>query len=260
MRRIWPILRGLFGFAEKVHTALWLIELVGVSAMIGFLVAGIRLYVSQHTNWFVVAGGFIVSFAIFSLPRPLYRLFRRWKAREPVYTIRFDYIPGNMLDNGWVRAYPANTDVKPKATLASDAPVAGSIVIDAPDGHAYDHRVPRNVRLSDRLVFAAKYTTGTMIFTQVELSSKDGTQTEYKWIKYEPGKGPPHPTKGYDEHECTFPIMGKPLQNGWRNFEISLPDVVAQTWAKRGLIFKGVTVFRLRARLGISPIQFYESR
>ena len=101
MRRIWPILRGLFGFAEKVHTALWLIELVGVSAMIGFLVAGIRLYVSQHTNWFVVAGGFIVSFAIFSLPRPLYRLFRRWKAREPVYTIRFDYIPGNMLDNGW---------------------------------------------------------------------------------------------------------------------------------------------------------------
>jgi len=54
--------------------------------------------------------------------------------------------------------------------------------------------------------------------------------------------------------------MGKPLQNEWRSFEIYLPDVVAQTWAKRGLIFKGVTVFRLRARLGISPIEFYESR
>src|SRR5438552_18752936 len=99
MRRIWPILRGLFGFAEKVHTTLWLIELVGVSALIGFLAAGIRLYVSQHTDWFVVAAGSIVSFAIFSLSRPLYCLFVRRKAREPIYTIRFDYIPGNVLDN-----------------------------------------------------------------------------------------------------------------------------------------------------------------
>ena len=32
------------------------------------------------------------------------------------------------------------------------------------------------------------------------------------------------------------------------------------TRLKRGLIFNGVTVFRLRARLTISAIEFYESR
>jgi hypothetical protein len=188
------------------------------------------------------------------------------EAREPstsdqtnIYEIRFDYLPGNLLDNGWVRAYPRDTEVRPKATLATDVSIAGSIKIDAPDGHAYDYRLPRNVKLADHLVFAAKYTPTTMIFTEVQLSSKDESQTVYKWIKYEPGKGSPRPTKGYEDYECTFPVAGEPLQSDWRKFTISLPDVVEQTWGKHGLIFRGVTVFRVRGSLGISPIEFYES-
>jgi cell division septation protein DedD len=176
-----------------------------------------------------------------------------------VYDINFDHLPGNLLDNGWVRAYPANTDVRPKATVASDVPISGSIVIDAPDGHAYDYLLPTTVRLSDRLVFAAKYTPTTMIFTRVDLSSKDGTQQMSKWIKYVPRKGSPHPTKGCEDYEYTFPILGEPLQNEWRKFDIALPEVVDQTWGKHGLIFRDVTVFRLRGSLGISPIAFYES-
>jgi hypothetical protein len=175
------------------------------------------------------------------------------------FEIRFDYLPGNMLANGWIRAYPKDVEVKPQATLASDAPIAGSVVIDAPDGHAYDYQIPRTVKLSDRLVFAAIYTATTMIFTKVEMSSKDGTQTTQKWVKYEPGAGLPHPTAGHDDYECTFPIIGVPLQNGWRTFDISLPETVAQTWGVQGFIFRGITVLRLRGSLSISPIEFYES-
>jgi hypothetical protein len=176
------------------------------------------------------------------------------------YEIRFDYLPGNMLDNGWSRAYPKNATVKPTATIASDPPIAGSVDIDAPADHAYDHPLPVSAKLSNRLVFAAKYTASTMIFTHVELSSADGTQRVRKLIKYVVGDSPPHPTKGWEEGEYTFPIIGEPLKNQWRKFDIALPDVVARTWGKNGLIFRGVTVFSLRGSLGISPIEFYESR
>jgi len=174
--------------------------------------------------------------------------------------IRFEYLPGNLLDNGWVRAYPKDTDVRPKATIAPDAPIAGSIIIDAPDGHAYEYQLPINVRLSDRLKFAAKYSSTTMIFTWVELSSIDGTQTVNKLIKYIVGKESPHPTKGWEKLEYTLPIVGEPMINQWRRFDIDLPEAVARTWGRDGLIFKGITGFRLRGSLGISPIEFYESR
>jgi hypothetical protein len=176
------------------------------------------------------------------------------------YEIRFDYLPGNLLDNGWVRAYPKDADVRPKATLIPDAPIAGSILIDSPEGHAYDFPVQRSVKLSDRLVFVAKYSATTMIFATLELSSVDGTQAVYKSIKFELGKGLPHPTKGWEEYEYTLPVNGEPIINDWRRFDIALPEAVAQTWGKHGMILKGVTKFRLRGSLSISPIEFYESR
>jgi hypothetical protein len=182
------------------------------------------------------------------------------KVQKPIYTIRFDYLPGTMLDNGWAPAYPAQADVKPKATLAVNAPVKGSILIEAPATNGYDYHIPRNIRLSDRLIFTAKFLPETMIFTQVELASKDATTIEYKWIKYVPGKGPPNPNVGCNDSEYTLPVLGKALDDGWRRFDISLPDAVSQTWGQRGLFFRGISVLRVRSSLGISPIQFYETR
>jgi hypothetical protein len=188
------------------------------------------------------------------------------EARQPsttgqikIYEISFDYLPGNLLDEGWVRAYPKDAP-RPNATVASDAPIAGSVRIEAYDGHAYNFWLPRNVKLSDRVVFAAKYTSTTMIFTDVELSSKDGSQKMIKQIKYEPGNGAPHPTTGWEDVEWTLPIPGEPLKNEWRKFDISLPEAVAQTWGTRGWIFKGIVKFRIRGSLEISPIEFCESR
>jgi hypothetical protein len=181
-------------------------------------------------------------------------------AQAKIFEIRFDYLPGNLLDNGWVRAYPKDANARPNTTVSSDAPIAGSINIEAEAGHAYNLSLPMNARLSDRLVFAAKYTATTMIFTDVDLSAKDGTQKTTKGIKYLLGKGAPHPTKDWENDEWTVYIPGEPLKNGWRRFDISLPEDVSQTWGTRGLIFRGIAKFRIRGSLGISPIEFYESR
>jgi hypothetical protein len=248
-----------------------MLGLVTVLAGIG---AVVRRYMQEDVKLYMIVAFFIVGFALLTLPRLTYNLYQRRKSASPpaaspepiiqlhkTFEVRFDYLPGNMLDNGWTRAYPNDTEVRPRVTRASDAPIVGSVVIDAPDGHAYDYPLPRNVKLSDRLVFAAIYTATTMIFTKVELSSQDGTQTTQKWIKYEPGAGLPRPTPGHGDYECTFPIVGEPLPNdGWRRFDISLPETVARTWGVHGLIFRGITVLRLRGGLSISPIEFYESR
>jgi hypothetical protein len=272
MRKILHIIRYLFGFAEKAHTTLWLFEILGAMTVLAAMYAWVRTHMQEDVKWFAIVMFFIIGMALLTFPRLIYTVFRRRKSSTPLITlpvtqshktfeIRFDYLPRNMLDkdNGWSRAYPEHTEVKPQATLALDAPIAGSVAIEAPDGHAYDYPLPRNVKLSNRLVFAATYTATTMIFTKVELSSQDGVQTTQKWIKYEPGTGLPHPTPGYNDYECTFPIMGEPLPNGWRKFDISLPETVARTWGLHGLIFKGITGLRLRGSLSISPIEFFES-
>jgi hypothetical protein len=99
-----------------------------------------------------------------------------------------------------------------------------------------------------------------MIFFHVELTSADGSQKANKLLKFTLGDGPPFPTKGWEEREYTVPILGEPLKNEWRKFDIVLPEVVARTWGKNGLIFKGVTTFGLRGNITISRLAFYETR
>jgi hypothetical protein len=260
MRKTWRVIRHLFGFAEKVHTLLWLAEVIGIWAMITALYRIVAHYCQLHTDWTVTGVFFLAGIGLLTLPKLFYWLFRWWKTSSPIFTIRFNHLPGNILDNGWVRAYPPNTNVRPNAMLAIGAPVAGSVMIDAPEGHAYDYRPERYVTPADSLSYAAKYSGSTMIFVQFELASEDGHQIQYKWVKFEIGKGEPYQTKGYEEHEYTFPDMGQQLPDGWRRFKFHLPEVINKTWARRGLFFRRVTVFRIRGSLGISPIEFWETR
>lgn len=256
------ILSILWQWIEDMHATIWLTEKLGIENHLTLLqllmFAGGFLWLTFVLRWPTRPAGVTendapVTGASSDPPAQL-------ASGMKTFGIAFPYLPANLLDNQWVRAYPKDTEVKPKATVALDSPVSGSIIVEAPEGHAYEYRLPPNVRLSNRVVYSAKYTPTTMIFTQVELSSTDGTQKMNKWIKYEPRNGPPYPTKGYEDYECTFPIPGEPLQDGWRKFELALPEIVAETWGKHGLIFRGIGIFRIRGSLGISPIEFYESR
>ena len=176
----------------------------------------------------------------------------------PIHVIRFDHLPKNMLECGWVRAYPQDTSIKPEATVEPDAPASGSVAISAPAGHAYDYRLPQNVVPASRITFTAKYLNETMIFVHLALSSKDGKEKCHKWVKILVGADQAYSTGGYEDQEYTLVLPGKPVQSGWRSFDLILPDVVRKTWGKHGLVFEGVTILRLRSSLEISPICFYE--
>ncbi len=176
----------------------------------------------------------------------------------PTHEIRFDYLPKNMLESGWDRAYPPDA-VKPKATVEQDAPVQGSVTITAPERHAYDYRLPQNAVLSNRIAFTAKYLDkDTMIFVRLNLRSQDGKEKQQKWVKILLGMHEgSYPTPQWEDHECTLEVRGTAV-DGWRQLDLFLPEVAQKTWGKLGLVFEGITTIRLRASLQISPIRFYE--
>jgi hypothetical protein len=174
------------------------------------------------------------------------------------HMIDFDHLPRNMLDSGWVRAYPKDAAIKPQATLEPNAPVPGSVMITAPAGHAYDYLVPQNAIPSTRMTFTTKYGHETMIFVYLALRSKDERERCRKWIKLLIGPDQTYPTPGYEDKECTVVLSGTLVANGWRRLDLNLPDLVRKTWGKQGLLFEGLTVLRLRSSLQISPICFYE--
>jgi hypothetical protein len=176
----------------------------------------------------------------------------------PTFEINFNHLPKNILEAEWCLAYPPNSQVKPKTTFLSDAPVPGSVAIAAPADHAFDYRLPASVHPSNKVVFSAKYLNGTMIFLQFILKPKSGTESYWRWVKISVGDRQSFRTPGYEVHEWTLKVRGEPLGNGWRRFDLSLRDVARDTWEKDGLSFEGVAVFRVRGTLEISPIRFYE--
>jgi hypothetical protein len=161
----------------------------------------------------------------------------QFDAPQPVqtYEINFDHLPKNMLEAGWSLAYPKNSTIKPTAVLLREAPVAGSIAIDAPADYAFEYPLPQSVYPANKVVFAAKYSGGTMIFFRFILKPKGGKEKYGKWVKILVGTDRSFPTPFCEDQEWTLEVRGEPLGNGWRRFDLSLPDVIKDTWGKHGL-------------------------
>ena len=211
---------------------------------------------TQPIPWAVLIAIGICGIVLLSIA--LVKLGKTSPGTVPIHVIRFDHLPKNMLECGWVRAYPQDSSIKPEATVEPDAPASGSVAISAPAGHAYDYRLPQNAVPASRITFTAKYLNETMIFVRLALSSKDGREKCQKWVKILVGADQAYSTGGYEDQEYTLVLPGTPVQGGWRSFDLILPDVVRKTWGKHGLVFEGVTILRLRSSLEISPICFYE--
>jgi hypothetical protein len=177
---------------------------------------------------------------------------------NPRIEIRFDYLPASPLNNGWTVAYGDFTTAR--WSSPSDAPVPGSISIDMDPGCAIETLLEPNATLSNRVKYSAKYSTATMLYMLVGLSSRDGSQTPQKWIRVDVGGGGPYRSSpGYD-NEYKLPVEGTLQPNGWRKFDISLPDAVAKTWGTLGWTFRSLQKIRLRGNVAITPIELYQSR
>lgn len=179
------------------------------------------------------------------------------------YCIRFDYLPVSPLNRDWTLGYP--NPRPPELSLDFRRPTElhdrDGLKIVANKVYAIDRSIPVAVPSHDRLKYNVKRESDVMIFIRVELSSNDGTFTGEKWIKiYDSKDGVirAEPTKGAKD-EWTIWVPARPLQHGWVAFDISLPEVVKETWGHEGWVYLRVRVFRLRGNLSISPITFYQS-
>jgi hypothetical protein len=181
------------------------------------------------------------------------------RSNDLIYEIGFDYLPASPLDDGkgWKRAYGSGTP-----SFRTDPDFPGSLVMDVTNGEfAMDHRVPPHATLCDRLELTIKYTQSTMIFTGIDVTSRDGSQRKKVWIKYYPGNRPPEQTKDAPHDpstqlpEQTVWITPELLHNGWMAFAIALPETVTRALGAQGWVYNSLWAIRLRGLLSISPIR-----
>lgn len=164
--------------------------------------------------------------------------------------IKFDYLPRSPVVVDWEKAY-GNT----VATFERESEHKDALKMVVSNGYfAMDYRTSPTL-LCDRLEYKAKYSSGTMIFTQVTVTSKDKQSFKTVWIKYNVGNRPAKKTDGYPD-EMTLWITGDRLENGWMSFIIDLPTVVSQSWGTEPeeWVFESLRALRLRGTVSISPI------
>jgi hypothetical protein len=125
-------------------------------------------------------------------------------------------------------------------------------------GCAIDNYLDPNKQQVESLSYASKRTNETMIFSFVRLRQRDGAEA-HKWIKHTLGTGKAHPTPKWEEMEWTHYLTGIPMSDGWRRFDVSLRKSVEETWGYYGWSLNGLLAIRLRGKLSISPLEFFES-
>lgn len=176
------------------------------------------------------------------------------------YTIGFDYLPQSPLENEWTRAYKQDAIFE----SGTDPEMPGSLRLKVKGSElAIDRAVPPYARLSDRLCFTARTSTSTMIFTQLEVTTKDGKERKPVWIKFYPDRaarairtpGDWHdPSKQIPEQTVWLPF--KTLENGIMRYDIDLHKAVELALGSEGWIYNAISTIRLRGDLSISPIVF----
>jgi hypothetical protein len=79
-QKIWRIIRYLFGFAENVHTAIWLVEILGFMAILTGIYAWVLRYFQQDMKRFMIVAFFIEGFILLTVPRLIYTSYLRRKS------------------------------------------------------------------------------------------------------------------------------------------------------------------------------------
>ncbi len=212
--------------------------------------------IQPNVDWVIIFTIFVFSSGLLSLPLVIAR---RCKAVEALHLIDFDYLPISPLERGWTHAYLPDG----AADFNVDTTITGSLRVGVTNSvFAMDHMIPLHATLSNRLEFIAKYTDSTMIFTGVDVASKDGSQRRRVWIKYYYGEKRADQTwptvqSNPDKYlpEQTVWLPARVLEGGKLAFEIDFPDVVKLAIGDQGWVYKSIWKVRLRGSLSISPLK-----
>jgi hypothetical protein len=123
---------------------------------------------------------------------------------------------------------------------------------------AMDYPIVAGAKFARRVTFSAKFTANTMLFLAFELKSEDGKSTVKRDVKLKVGSLPAQLTKDYPS-EYTLWVKGLAQPDGWMSFDLSLPEIIRQTWQNLGWHYESLLRVRLRGSLSISPISFWSS-
>jgi hypothetical protein len=145
---------------------------------------------------------------------------------------------------------------KPSFVPLAAVPFANSVEIRGPFDPGIDHEVPPYPALSKRLRYAASFPGHAAVYTYVKVTDPHGS-THNKWLQHVFGHGdePVADTDAKDERKVF--VSGKPLKDGWLQFELFLPDEVQRAYAPEGFVYSSLIKIRLRGSLSISPIELY---
>jgi hypothetical protein len=277
MRKVWEGIRYLFGFAEKLHTAIWLAEILGIATLLAGIGASVARHPHRDVNGFTIIALLVVGAALLVLPRGIYAFYRQTKqpllpteenektgARRSeqvkIHTIDFGYMKNSQespLNNGW-RWAEKDESTGVVFRIPHDAPTAGSLVIIPFVSYGIDFVLQQNWILTDRLEYSAKYEDSNAAFyTRVKVGFKDTRKDELIWIAHKVGNARPEPD-GNSKNWVVF-HRGNPLSNGWRSFDVSVADEVRRIYENQGGFLRHLTELRLREALSISPIDLYET-
>jgi hypothetical protein len=233
-----------------------------VTAAIGLLALAQRLSNYASNTWAiisaVIAGLLLLTFAgliVKDTIRPW------WRRRQLIllHTVAFDYLPVSPLERDWTKAYTQEGEV----LFETDPAYPGSLHMTVKKSFvAIHHQLPHHASLSTTVRYKARFIRDTMIFTGIDVASKDGTQRRRVWIKFYHGKkrfeytgNAPAVDSAKELPEQTVWLPGK-IRDGWIEFDISLPDAVQFCLGGKGWVYQSIWAFRIRGDVSISPIQF----
>ncbi len=247
-------------FAALEHGAKLLLEywkVPTVSGVVGGLAGLIAVLKTAHSPVLIGLAAFIIAISTW----------KKWAiSKQMLDRIEFNYLPRSPLDNGWKKAY------KPEGTaeFGRDNDIPDSLRIKVTNSEfAMDYPVQHQAKEANHLEFTAKYVNSvdvqqsTMIFTDVEVATKDGSQCKMVWIKYYPGARDTYPTPGEESkasinriQEQTVSLPPLKLDGNRVTLDIDFPEVVNSALGTQGWVYKSVKMVRLRGALSISPLVF----
>jgi len=125
----------------------------------------------------------------------------RERTAKKIGEIRFDYLPDTPASHGWTIGLDQGTPEPPSFSAVPDAPVPGSIAIQAHGSYFMDYAVDPHATFSDRVGVTVRYSKDAAIYAKIRVESRDGAKSKTVWLAEKIGSSR---DKQFNESEWQF--------------------------------------------------------
>jgi hypothetical protein len=125
--------------------------------------------------------------------------------------------------------------------------------------YAIDYILPEELRQVDALDLSIKFGEHGRFYLQTWVTSRDGTETEYRWIQVLIGTKPPMQHKCFLEEYLVWVTPEKRLQDGWVVLRLHPQELLTKAVGAYPFLYHSVRTVRLRGCISVSPIKLISS-